>query len=238
MKSLNIGVTGSFDLFGFTVSTNNLTVQYSSTAHQLEFSGGIGIALSSDISGDVNLSRGGLIINTQTGALSVDTTNGLSLSGKLDLGGFKADADLSYSDTNGQLNLTAGANIEFPGNIDIHAGFSIVNNQLAAVNFAYQDSSPGIPLGDSGLFITAVSGAATTNLNTPSQIAFSGSVTVTAGESLTIAGKTFSLLSMTGTMTVSAQEFDLTGSVAMLGGLLGTSGSATLSLNWTTHWRL
>jgi hypothetical protein len=233
LQSLHIGVDGSFNLFGFTVTANQLTVRYDASQHQLEFSGGVGVSLSSVISGNVTLSRGGLIIDTQTGALSIDATNGLDLHGQIALGGFSAVVDISYSDTAGQLNLSVSANVMFPGGIGIAASFAIVNNQLSSISFAYDDSTPGIPLGDSGLFITKVSGELD-HLDNPSNITFAGSVTIVAGDTITIAGKQLNVLSMTGTVTVSPHEFDLNGTLTMVGGYLGVSAAAELSLNWTT----
>ena len=50
-----------------------------------------------------------LIINTRTGALSVDPVKGLMITGGLTIGPFSADAMLSYQQTAAGLNLDAKA---------------------------------------------------------------------------------------------------------------------------------
>ena len=47
------------------------------------------------------------------------------------------------------------------------------------------------------------------------------------------AGGTYALVDATGSITVSAQQLDLSGSVSLIGGFLG-QGSASVDLNWTT----
>src|SRR5262249_29439672 len=49
LDHLNIGVTGSFNLFGVTLSANGLSIQYDNTAHLLDIQGGATVSLTSVI---------------------------------------------------------------------------------------------------------------------------------------------------------------------------------------------
>ncbi len=71
------------------------------------------------------------------------------------------------------------------------------------------------------------------NLNNPSQLVVSASVGLSFGEQVTLLGHTYALASVTGSITVSAQELIISGSVSLVGGILG-DGQATVDLNWAT----
>ena len=100
-------------------------------------------------------------------------------------------------------------------------------------------STPGIEIADTGFFLTHLSGELD-NLNNISQLVVSASATIDFGDRINVptipgifSGGPFSLVEATGSITVSASELDLSGSVTLLGGLLG-QGSASVDLNWGT----
>jgi len=120
LQSLNIGISGSFSLFGVTLTADDLTVQYVSSSGIVQIQGGVAVQLSNYIRGSVSLPNGGITINTQTGAVQV---NGLRLEFDVQLGAFRID-DLfvEYTDarpTGGQVTIAAGGTVTLPG------GFSV-----------------------------------------------------------------------------------------------------------------
>ena len=237
LENLNIAVSGGFSLFGIDVTANNLDIQYSSASNELELSGGVMLDFTSAFEVSAAISQGGLLINTSTGALSVPST-GLQITGSATLGPFSVqNLMVSFSNGPNGVNFSASGDINLPGGfaVDIDE-LDIVNGQLADIGLT--ESIP-IPIGDTGFFLDSLSGSLQ-NLNNPSQLVVMASAEVSFGKTVTIpplgpifAGGTFSLIDATGSITVSASQLDLSGSVSLIGGLLG-QGSASLDLNWAT----
>ena len=103
-------------------------------------------------------------------------------------------------------------------------------------------SNVSIPIGDTGLVVTAISGSVM-NLDEPANIVVSGSITLRYGPGVTIAGHTVAAFIATGSFTVDSSELILDGS-GYLGayqdagmsspkGLFG-SGTIDVDLNWST----
>ena len=237
LQSLDISVSGGFSLFGFQVQANGLTVQYSKSTNELELSGGIMLDFTSVFEVSAAISQGGLLINTQTGALSIPST-GLQITASATLGPFSIqNLMISFSNGPGGVNFSASGAVDLPGGIDVDLTQLVVQNgQLDDIGISV--TAP-IPIGDTGFFIDSLSGSLD-NLNNISQLVVSASAQISFGDTITIpslgpifAGGTFYLVDATGSITVSAHELDLSGSVSLLGGLLG-QGSASIDLNWTT----
>ncbi len=237
LQSLNITVSGSFSLFGIDVSANGLTIQYSSAAHQLALSGGFMLDFTSSFEVGAAITQGALLIDTTTGALSIPST-GLQIEGSATLGPFAVrNLMISFSTGPNGVNFSASGEVDLPDNIAISLDkLDIVNGQLADIGLTV--SAP-IPIGDTGFFIDSLSGSLE-NLNNPSQLVVMASAEVSFGQKVHIpslgpifAGGDFALVDATGSITVSASELDLSGTVSLLGGLLG-QGSASLDLNWAS----
>ncbi len=238
LQSLNVTVDGGFSLFGLDMAANGLTIQYDGSAGQLELSGGLTLELTSEFQASATLSQGGLLINVNTGALSIDTSHGLDIMASAQLGPFSIqNLDIGFSNGPNGVNFHASGEVDLPGGIDIDlTKLDIQNGQLADVGLSV--SAP-IPIGDTGFFINTLSGELD-NLNNPSQLEVDASATISFGKEISVPtipgifdGGNFSLVSATGSISVSASELKLSGNVSILGGLLG-EGSANIDLNWTT----
>ncbi len=237
LESLNISVTGGFSLFGFQVQANGLTVQYAKSTNELDLSGGIMLDFTSAFEVGAAISQGGLLINTATGALSVPST-GLTITASAVLGPFSIPSlVISFSPGSGGINFSASGSVDLPGGIDVSLTQLVIQNgQLDDIGVSV--SAP-IPIGDTGFFLDSLSGSLQ-NLNNISQLVVSAGAEVSFGKPIDVpslgpifAGGKYALVDATGSITVSASELDLSGSVSLLGGLLG-QGSASLDLNWTT----
>jgi pimeloyl-ACP methyl ester carboxylesterase len=241
LESMNIAVSGSFNLFGVTLTAESLSVQYSRSTGILQLQGGVAVQLSNIIRGSVSLPNGGIVINTQTGQVEV---NGLRLEFDVQLGAFRID-DLfvEYTrSTNGQISISAGGVVTLPGGIAIGGQFSIANGRFSSVSLTYDaGSSLGIALGNTGLYLTKLGGSLR-NLDNISQLTVTASAEVTFAKSINFLGQTGKLFVATGTLTVSPQALSIRGDVALIAikgpndtsyrGLLG-EGSVELNLDWT-----
>jgi hypothetical protein len=237
LENLNITVNGNFSLFGIDVSANGLTIQYSSAANQLALSGGFMLDFTSAFEVAAAITQGALLIDTSTGALSIPST-GLQIEGSATLGPFSIqNLMISFSTGLNGVNFSASGTVDLPDNIDVSLDrLDIVNGQLADIGLTV--SAP-IPIGGTGFYIDTLSGSLE-NLNNPSQLVVMASAEISFGQKIQIpnfspifAGGDFYLVDATGSVTVSASELDLSGTVSLLGGLLG-QGSASLDLNWGT----
>ncbi len=235
LQSLDISVSGGFSLFGFQVQANGLSIQYSNS--ELELSGGIMLDFTSVFEVSAGISQGGLFINTQTGALSIPST-GLQITASAALGPFSIqNLEISFSNGPSGVNFSASGAVDLPGGIDVDLTQLVVQNgQLDDIGISV--TAP-IPIGDTGFFIDSLSGSLD-NLNNISQLVVSASAQISFGDPIPVpslgpifAGGNFYLVEATGSITVSASELDLSGSVSLLGGLLG-QGSASLDLDWET----
>ena len=241
LESMNIAVSGSFNLFGVTLTAESLSVQYSRSTGIVQLQGGVAVQLSNIIRGSVSLPNGGIVINTQTGQVEV---HGLRLEFDVRLGAFRID-DLFVEYTRsaaGQISIAAGGVVTLPGGMAIGGQFSIVNGRFSSVALSYDaGSSLGIALGNSGLYLTKLGGSLQ-NLDNLSQLTVTASAEVTFAKTINFLGQTGKLFVATGTLTVSPQQLSIRGDIALIAlkgqndtsyrGLLG-EGSVELSLDWT-----
>jgi hypothetical protein len=229
LAQLNLGVTGSFNLFGVTVAANGLTIQYDSTSHLLNIEGGATVSLGGLISGGVTLPNGGLTIDTATGALQV---HGLDFRLSADFGAFAIhDLDVKYTTGAGGTSVALSGSVEIAHEFTVGGSFAISNGQLTDVALSYDATGgTGIAVGDTGAFITHIDGGIH-HLNDLSKLSVDVGLGVTYGPTVSVLGHPYSLASVTGHLTVSASELVLNGNVQVLGGLYGT-GTGTLTLDW------
>jgi hypothetical protein len=220
LQSLDVGLSGSFNLFGLTATAESLTIDYSTSLHQLELSGGVGVRLTSGLVANAAIAEGGLLIDTSTGALSFDTRNGFDVRGSLALGSYGInDLDIHFADVNGQTDVTAGGTLDL-GEFSVASTLDIVGGRLNDIGVDYH-STPGIEVGETGLFITDLNGTID-NLTDPAALVVRLGATVEEGP-------TNALLVATGTITASANSFDLNGSVQLLGGLIQANADLYVS---------
>jgi hypothetical protein len=238
LQNLNLTVNGGFSLFGFNVAADGLMIKYPTPTGQLELSGGVMLQFTSSFQVGASITEGGLLIDTHTGALSVDTSHGLHITANAHFGPVAIQhLDIAFSDGPNGINFHASGEVDIPGGIQVSlTTLDIQDGQLA--NIGLSVSAP-IPVGDTGFFIDTLSGELD-NLNNPSQLVVHASATVSFGDPIYVppipdifAGGTYYLIGATGSITVSARELDLSGHVTLLGGLLG-DGDVAINLNWAT----
>src|SRR5262249_29428203 len=141
---------------------------------------------------------------------------------------------IKYTSVNGNTSFSAAGSVQLPSGFSVGGSLAIVNGQLTDIALSYDaGTGGGIPLGDTGLFITHVDGGLH-HLDDLSKLTVDAGLGVTFGQSVSFLGHKYSLFDVSGHITVSAQELDLTGTVNLLGGVYG-SGTATLKLDWTHH---
>src|SRR5947209_19432313 len=121
-----------------------------------------------------SLNTGGLLINTQPGALSLDTTHGLDILGSVKFGDYGIkDLDIGFSNGPNGVNFHAKGELDLPDNIAVKLNeLDIVNGQLADIGVTLD--AP-IEIGDTGFFIDSISGNLE-NLNNISQLKVMASV--------------------------------------------------------------
>jgi hypothetical protein len=241
LTQLNITVNGGFSLFGFNVAANDLMIKYSSALSSLELSGGFTLQFTDTFQASAKILRGGLIINTATGALSIDTNNGgLELEASAVFGSYGVPRlDISFSNGPNGINFSAMGELDLPDNIKVVLDkLDIVDGQLADIGLTVD--AP-VAIGDTGFYIDSFSGELD-NIDNPSQLTVSAGATISFGQALpvpsipgifTAPSEGVFLVDATGNITISPTDLKLTGSVNLLGGLLG-QGQATLDLNWGT----
>ena len=181
LTNLNLAVTGGFSLFGFNVAANGLMITYNGT--QLELSGGVMIQFTSSFQVGASISQGGLVIDTNTGALSLDTSKGLDITANATKFGRPygiQNLDVGFSNGPSGINFHASGEVDLPDNIKVQLNeLDIVNGQLADIGLTL--AAP-VPIGDTGFFLDSISGNLE-NLNNPSQLQVMASVEVSFGMS-------------------------------------------------------
>jgi hypothetical protein len=235
LVNLNItGITGDFNLYEVDVSAVNLGIKYNTLQQRLELSGGISVYLSNGIGGEIDILKGALVIDTQTGALSIDDHDGLEFHIDVQTDNFAIhDLHVAYSmNSDGTVNISASGTVSV-GNFGFGGSFTIVHGQLTEVAILYDaGQGSGIPIGNTGYFITYARGEID-NLNDTQNITATVTVTIVNGKRMKINGKEYAQLEGIGTIKVSRDELDLSGTVLVGGGYVA-QGTATVKINWTT----
>ncbi len=235
---LNIGLTGSFSLFGLVIAPKNLTVQYDANANELQITGAVSVKVTNQIKGEANFPNGGITINTSTGAVDVD---GLEIKFDVALGMFQVrDLTIKYTYSNGVIGFAASGKVQFPSGFEIGGSFTFNAGNLTQIGLSYNaGSTTGIALGNTGLFITDLDGNIA-NLNDANNLIVDAGIGVRYGQSITIGGSSYSIFTAQGRIHVTRDALDLTGDIQIMSakvageykGFYG-EGTATVSLNWT-----
>ncbi len=232
VQSVYIVVNGGFSLYGLTLQATALTIQYSSAADELEFSGGVSVALTDQFKFAASLAAPGLIINTQTGALSFGPS--FDLAGSIQFSSvFSADVDVKYRPAGSSFDLDASATVHLPEDLDVSGTLHIVDGQLADISLAYDAmGGDGIELGTTGLFLTHLGGSLQ-NINDPVNISVAGDISLVFGPTVTIGGTGYPIVQADGSFLIDKDHLHLTADVNLIGGKLG-DGQGSVDVNWTT----
>jgi hypothetical protein len=237
VQDVDVNINGSITLFGLTLEANNAALDYTAATDQYVISGSV--TLSDVFSATVCLgtpSQPGLIVDH--GRFDVQNFE-IDLS-DINLGAFEIQkASLSFQENGGTTMVVGAATVAFPEGWSVGGSMEFVNGKLHDISLAYA-GNPGIAVGNTGLMITQMN-ADVENIDDPSQLEVSGSMTVVLGDKVTIAGKSAAMVEATGNFTCDAHQLLLASTVYMgayesgnsITALLGT-GMGTLDLDWGT----
>lgn len=237
----NFGFTlnGNFGIKDFQFQFNNLLINHSRSANN---TGGFddlwtvtgGATLSSFFNVSVNLTGGGLII--RNGKWDIE---GIQIhAANLTAGGFGLqDFFLQYDKTpdGKDYEVKVSATLAL-GLINVGAAFDIKDGHVSSIaaDFKAIGEDPGLPVGDTGLFITEL-GFEVDNLDHLSQWVFQGTVAIAFGEGIAFEGQTVRLFSAEGHFKADSQGFDLDkADFSVMDGYLA-KGSGTMNLDWGKH---
>lgn len=232
-------IDGSFGIKDFQFQFDNLELLYTHSANN---NGGFddvwtvtgGATLSSFFNVSVDLTGGGLIIRNGSWDLQ-----GIKVhAGNLTAGGFGLqDFLLEYAKTQDGTDYEVKVSATLAlGLINVGAAFDIKNGHVSSIaaDFKAIGEDPGLPIGDTVLFITEL-GFEVDNLDNLSQWVFQGTVAVAFGEGISFEGQTVRLFTAEGHFKADSQEFDLDkADFSVMDGFLA-KGSGTLDLNWGQH---
>ena len=225
LSSLNVGLTGSFSLAKVTFTANSLQVIYDQANNDLTVSGEHSVSIGLGNRFSVSFPNNGLTINPSNGNFVV---NSLALSFDATFGLYSAHAALDYAETNGVITVSAMGMLTLPGPIVIAGGFTLQNGTVTDIKLSLASPS-GLQTPVPGLVITSFSGDIRPTSN------FSISATVGLSYlNFPYGGGSYPLFTATGSVTVTANEMDVIGMVALMGGQLG-SGTVDVSMNWTNE---
>lgn len=229
LSYLNVSLNGSFSLFDINTSINNLNLIYTSANGTLDIIGGLGVSLGSGIASSFTLTDGGMVIDTQTGQVQVDgfTANLADVNlGFLTIENFY----ISYTSSNSQWN--ANLAVQFPLGWSVNATLQLDNGKINDIGLTYiAGTNEGIPVGETGLFVTSIS-TTIDNLDQQSDLTISGSIGLTYGKQISVAGYTGAIVAATGNFLIDPNGMTLDANVSMLGGL--ATGTGNLTLDWAS----
>jgi Bacterial Ig domain/FG-GAP-like repeat len=253
LQNLDIALIGNLNLGSFSSKspvpgrTDPLRVRFARSTGVLQFTGGLQVSLASKFTASAELTDGGLTINTNTGVVNL---GGLRLvMSDTRLGPvFVHEAFLQFRlNTDGSVDLSAGAKVDLPAGITVDGSFDIVESKLRKIMLTVS-KDPGIPLGNTGVFVSRLSGEIK-NIDTPDRLQVTASVTMTAGPSYRIGGVSVSLIQGTVQLSLDLNPIEriiignppdlaiirLTGKVSMLGEAIPVnSGGLSISFSKNT----
>jgi hypothetical protein len=242
LTQINMGVSGRFDVFGLQIATATAgaNLEWQKTDNTFLISG--------DFTADFKVFQVSVTLGNSP------TTGLVIKDGHFQLKDAKFELDnaplgpvtlkqlvVAWQEegTPGVFTIDVAGKVLLPGGWEVDA--ALVFDQKGLNTIAVSASlGEGIPIADTGLFITELGGSIQ-NLDNPSQIIVSAHLGVTWGETFTLFGKEVKLFRAEGDITVDANELILSGSV-QIGAYttdngttwqaVGGSGDARLTLDW------
>ncbi len=240
VNSINMSISGSFQLFGFGFNITDASCIYNTTgANGTEYEISGTFTLSDFFTASVQLGTDnpddpGIIITD--GGFTVENF-AFSLD-NVPIGAFTLNyIDLSYAAA-GDVWSGAGQ-VTFPTGWSVSANITFDGGSLESIGLAYNaGTSSGIAIPDTGMFVTEISGYLQ-NLDEPPNIIVSGSIQAVFGKQITISGISCAIFAATGSFTADSQELVIQGDYYQGAyqtngnwqGILG-NGSASVDLDW------
>lgn len=247
LTSLNIGITGDFNIGPIGIHPQAATVQWhvdpKTKMDVFIISGGVLF--------DLVKFKAGVTLGTpsQPGLLIMDGKFYLNnidvLLADVQLGIFelkKLDVHYSQPTPDDKIDISINLDVVFPGGWAVGGFIDIVGGQLDAVDVMYDaGTSEGIAIADTGLFLTHIE-ATVKNIEHPSNIVVTGSLDVVFGTKVSFGQQSVAIFRAHGDITVDKNELILDGD-AELGAYRKTDGDWTnvlgggtmrIDLDWAT----
>jgi hypothetical protein len=230
LKALDFAINGEINLFKLTATPKDLRVRYKAADNQLQITGALSLTLAPKLTLTASLPGQGLLINTDTGKVEI---KGLSLNadgnikfGVMTIKGLHVD----YEENNGNVTISAGAEIELPSGLAVGGSFKIINGRLDAISISFE-KNPGILVANGlvNIFRLEVSVEGLSDL---ANFKFVGSVTASVGPLVKFGGESYALATVKGTIEITPQYLELRGTVDLVGGKLG-NGTFEGRLTWS-----
>jgi hypothetical protein len=230
VKELSVAVDGAINLYGLKVSSKDLCLHYDAQSGLLQVVGGLGFQMGPKISASAALTGEGMTIDTRTGAVAV---NGVTFTADADFGPVQVhDLAIEYQKTPTGSVWAASGTVQLAPGVTVDGAFAIADGKLSRIGIDYDaNGGPGIPIGDTGAYLTRIGGEID-NLDNPTSIVVSLNAQVTYGKTVRFLGKDYGLFVADGKLTVANNSLELYGDVQLVGGLLG-EGTAHVNLDWT-----
>ncbi|MBO0699524.1 MAG: hypothetical protein J2P46_14100, partial [Zavarzinella sp.] len=229
VQDLDVAVDGTLSVGGLSLAADGLRLKYDVRAGEIQVLGGLRLDVGPNLSAAAKLTGQGMTIDAATGRVDV---NGLRFEADADLGPVQVhDLVVEYEDTGTGAAWAAQGSVQLAPGVEVGGGFEIVNGKVTRVALSYDAGSGlGIPIGDTGLYLTHVGGEIT-NLDSPADIDVAVDAQVTYGRRVRFMGTDYAVFQADGTLEVTKDELKLAGNIRLVNGYLG-SGSATVDLNW------
>ncbi len=172
------------------------------------------------------------------------TTGGLRVVGSLEVDDIALSGGWGLSKLLLNINsvaetITGTVEVSTPANASVNGEFRLSNGRLNAIQVTVPLPFPGVPIGESGFFLTDISGGLENLVEPPKVPQLSADATVTFGPELDISlppwlgGAKFdaTLLTVDGEITLSSSLVGLNGNLRSLGGLISGDGSSSINLS-------
>jgi hypothetical protein len=241
LTQLNMGLSGSFDLYGLHLVVNNAGVQWQKADNTF-------------------LIDGTFIVDFQVFQMTVGLGNaanaGLEIvNGKFDVENVTFELDnaslgpimlkqlkVTYAADGNSYDLGVSGFVGLPGGYTVGGKLDLVQGRVHDIALSYSNYE-GVAIGDTGLYLNELSGSVS-NIDTPGNIVVTAHMAVTWGGTFTLFGQEVKLFRAEGDITADANELILAGTVQV--GAYSTdngatwndvagSGDAKLTLDWGDH---
>ena len=215
VQDVDIDIDGTIKVGAMSLQAKDLTLRYDVPSGELQLVGGLGLSLAGGrIQASAELTGDGFTFDGKGNA----QVNGLKFTADADLGAVQVhNLDVEYTKAGGVWY--ASGKVQVGKNIEVDGSFTIKGGKLTQIALNY-NQSPGIALGDTGLFLTHVGGSIT-NLDSPTNINASIDATVVFGRTVNFMGNTYSLFTAHGKVTATKDELKLDGTISMCNGYMG-----------------
>lgn len=230
LKSLNFKINGEINLFKISATPEDLEVSYDAAENELRITGKLTVTLAKGLTLTAGLPGEGLVINTDTGKVEV---RGLSLEsakditfGVLTIKGLHVDYQ---EEANGDVTISAAAELKLPSGLSVGADFKIVNGTLDTIGIVFE-KNPGILVAQGLINIFRIE-ARIESLSDLSKFKFTGSLTASIGPLVKFGRKSYALATVQGTVEITPESLTISGNVKLVGGQLG-NGTFKGTLKW------